>query len=131
MSGGGRQEAPECDLYIPGHMVHWIQFRRATEHPHTWGVFEEVRGPVITVRFLDRVARYRNHHVEAVVEVAQLGTKVRVSEGYGLLGIPLPNGDVGCFCIVDAEEPWTACSVAPPIRSFEDLVDRLEDRGGF
>jgi hypothetical protein len=126
------RKEPQCDLYVPGHMVHWIQARRASEHPHTWGVLDGVSGQVITVRFLDRVVRYRNHQAVAVLDVAQAGAKVHVSERYGLLGIPLENRDVGLFCIVDADEPWRPCSVAPagPV-SFEDLADRVNDRGGF
>jgi hypothetical protein len=79
------------------------------------------------------MVRYRNHHAEAVLEVAKEGARVRVSEDCGLLGIPLKNapGTVACFCIVDADEPWRPCSVAPPARSLDDLVDRIEDRGGF
>jgi hypothetical protein len=85
------------------------------------------------VRFLDRVVRYRNHHAEAVLEVAQKGVRARVSEDYSLLGIRLKNAprEVACVCIVDADEPWRPCSVAPPVRSLDDLVDRMEDRGGF
>ena len=83
------------------------------------------------VRFLDRVLRYRNHHAEALPELAQVGVKVRVNERYGLLGIPLENGDVSLFCVADADEPWRPCSIAPPVRSVHDLVDRMEERGGF
>jgi hypothetical protein len=128
-----RQTAPECDLYIPGHEVHWIQARQSSKPPHSWGVLDEVSGQVITVRFLDRVVRYRNHHTEGVLEVAQEGARVRVSEDCGLLGIPLKNapGHVACFCIVDADEPWRPCGVAPSVRSLDDLLDRIEDRGGF
>jgi hypothetical protein len=131
VTGRRRQTVPECDLYIPGHLFHWIQARKAGEHPHTWGVLDEVNGQVITVSFLDRVERYRNHDVEAFREVAEVGAKVRISERYGLLGIPLENGNVSCFSIVDADEPWRPCSAAPPVGSIDDLVDRIEDRGGF
>jgi hypothetical protein len=133
MTGRRRQTAPECDLYIPGHEVHWIQARQSSKPPHSWGILDDVSGQVITVRFLDRVVRYRNHHAEAVLEVAQEGGRVRVSEDCGLLGIPLKKapGDVACFCIVDADEPWRPCSVDPPVSSLDGLVDRMEDRGGF
>ena len=127
-----RRPQPECDLYIPGHRVHFIQARLSWEHPREWGVLEGVRAQVITVRFPDRVARYRNHEVEALLDIAEPGSSVLVSERYGTLGAPTGGGSLGCFCIADADESWRACSVAPgdPV-SYQDLVDRLEDRGGF
>jgi hypothetical protein len=123
---------PNCDLYVPGHMVHWIQARLSWEHPREWGVLEGVQEQVITVRFSDRVARYRNHQVEALLDVAEQGSPVLVSTRYGTLGVPTDPGSLRVFCVADADEPWRACSVAPvgPV-SCEDLVDRLENRGGF
>ena len=131
-TGRSRRAQPECDLYIPGHMVHWIQARLAWEHPREWAVLEGVQGQVITVRFSDRIARYRNHQVEALLDVAERGSSVLVSARYGTLSVPSDHGSLWCFCIADADEPWRACSVAPmgPV-SCQDLIDRLEDRGGF
>jgi hypothetical protein len=131
-AGRSRRAQPNCDLYIPGHMVHWIQARLAWEHPREWGVLEGVQGQIITVRFSDRIARYRNHQVEAVLDVAEDGSSVLVSTRYGTLNVPSDHGSLWCFCIADADEPWRACSIAPmgPV-SHQDLVDRLEDRGGF
>ena|SRR5271157_3565545 len=131
-AGRTRRAQPNCDLYIPGHMVHWIQARLSWEHPREWGVLEEVQGQVITVRFSDRMARYRNHQVEAVLDVAEPGSPVLVSTRYGTLSVPSDHGSLWCFCIADAERPWRSCSVAPgDPASYQDLVDRLEDRGGF
>jgi hypothetical protein len=131
MTGHGRQTRPECDLYIPGHLVHLIQARRASEHPRTRGVLEEVSGQVIRVRFRDRVARYRSHDADTVLEDSNVGAKVNVCERYGLLWVPLGSRNVHCFCVADAEEPWRPCSVAPPVSSFDDLAERMVDRGGF
>jgi hypothetical protein len=127
-----RRARPECDLYIPGHVVHYIQARLAWEHPREWAVLEGVQGQVITVRFPDRIARYRNHELEALLDIAEPGSSVLVSQQYGTLSVPTGRGTLGCFCIADADEPWRACSVAPrdPV-SYQDLIDRLEDRGGF
>jgi len=95
-------------------------------------VLEGVREQVITVRFSHRMARYRNHHLEALLDVAGHGSPVLVSERYGTLSVPTGRGTFGCFCIADAEEPWRPCSVEPMgAVSHQDLVDRLEDRGGF
>ena len=131
-AGRRRRAQPNCDLYIPGHMVHWIQAKLSWEHPRAWGVLEEVQGQVITVRFSDRIARYRNHQVEALLELAERGTRVLVSTRYGTLGVPTDPGSLRVFCIAAADEPWRACSVAPlgPV-SHGELVDRLKDRGGF
>ena len=113
-------------------MVHYIQARLAWEHPREWAVFEAVRDQVITVRFTSRSARYRNHEVEAFLDIAEPGSSVLVSESYGTLSVPTGHGTLRCFCVADADEPWRECSVAPwePV-SHEDLIDRLEDRGGF
>ncbi len=131
-AGRIRRAQPECDLYIPGHMVHWIQARLAWEHPRESAVLEGVQGQVVTVRFPDRIARYRNHQVEALLDVAERGSSVLASTQYGTLSVPSDHGSLWCFCIADADEPWRACSVAPmdPL-SYRDLIDRLEDRGGF
>jgi hypothetical protein len=134
--GGERAKAsskrPKCDLYIPGHCVHWIQARLAREEPHKWGELEAFEERLITIRFRAGIARYQNHQAEAVLNVAQLGAKVEVSERYGLLGIPLENGHIRLFCIAEANSPWRPCSVAHegPV-SFEDLANRLNERGGF
>ncbi len=113
-------------------MVHWIQAKLSWEHPREWGVLEEVLGQVITVRFSDRIARYRNHQVDALLDVAGRGSRVLVSARYGTLSVPSDPGSLRVFCIADAFGSWRACSVAPrdPV-SYQDLVDRLEDRGGF
>jgi len=127
-----RRARPECDLYVPGHEVHCIQARLAWEHPREWAVLEGVQEQVITVRFPDRVARYRNHELEALLDIAGHGSSVLVSERYGVLSVPTGRGTLRCFCVADADEPWRACSVAAkdPV-SHHDLIDRLEDRGGF
>ena len=67
-----------------------------------------------------------------MLDVADIGSPVLVSEGYGMLSIPSDHGSLWGFCIADADQPSRECSVAPegPV-SYEALVDRLEDRGGF
>ena len=97
--GRRRRPQPNCDLYVPGHMVHWIQARLSWEHPREWAVLDAVLGQVMTVRFSDRVARYRNHQVEAVLDVAEPGSPVLVSERYGTLSVPSSDGSLWCFCI--------------------------------
>ena len=124
-AGRSRRAQPNCDLYLPGHMVHWIQARLAWEHPREWGVLEEAQEQVITVRFPDRISRYRHHQVQAVLDVASTGSPVLVSEGYGMLDIPSDHGSLWGFCIADADEPWRACSVAPlgPVSQGSSSID--------
>ena len=55
---GGR---PACDLYLPGHVVHWVQAQKASEHRFRWGRLEAVDQAVVAIRFLDRIRCYRTH----------------------------------------------------------------------
>jgi hypothetical protein len=87
---------------------------------------------VITVAFVDKVGRYRNHRADQILQVAQVGEQVRVFEGYGLLGVAIDHFVSQSFCIADADKPWRLCSIAPLISATpESLAERLESRGGF
>lgn len=91
-----------------------------------------VEGDIITVEYLDKIGRYRNHRAEDVLEVAQSGTKVRVFERFGLLGVDIDHFTTRMFCIADADKPWTPCSTEPLTSvTPEALAKRLEERGGF
>ena len=50
-----RGPRPTCDLYLRGHLVHWVQAKRAAEHAFSWGRLEEIDRETVTVRYLDRV----------------------------------------------------------------------------
>jgi hypothetical protein len=41
---------------VPGHFVHWIQLRKASDERHGWGTFVDVDDGVITVEYLTRLA---------------------------------------------------------------------------
>ena len=121
-----------CDLYRPGHLVHWIQARKAYEGPANWGKLAEVDGDWITVSYLDRVARYRSHDLTTVADIAEPGAKVRVSERFHLLNIQLLNHLSKGFCVALETDAWTPCSFEPLIEvTPEALAERLETRGGF
>lgn len=126
------QQPVWCDLYIPGHCVHWIQARRASIERHSWGRLVAVDDDVITVAYLDGIGRYRNHLAGKLLDVAAPGTKVAVCQRYRILRVDAEHRTDMCFCLADADDPWRPCSEAPrgPI-SFEDIADRLRDRGGF
>ena len=131
MTGASRNRRVECDLYLPGHCVHWIQSKKAWETTPTTGRLVEINGGIITVEYLDKIGRYRNHRAEDVLEVAQLGSKVRVFERFGLLGVD-HDRLTRMFCIADADEPWTPCSTEPMTSvTPEALATRLQERGGF
>ena len=104
----------------------------ASAERHKWGRLVGVDDDVITVAYLDGVGRYRNHQAGNLLNVAGPGTKVAVSEHYRILRVDVEQRTSKCFCIADTEDPWTPCSEAPrgPI-SFEDVADRVRDRGGF
>lgn len=130
-----RSEAhPACDLYVPGHLVHFIQARKAWESddPVRWGRFEGVDDGCLVVRFLDGTGRYRIHRPSEVARVAAHGDKVRVSERWRIASISRRFEQLSAVCIALPDDPWRPCSLAPDEPdSFEDLADRLTDRGGF
>jgi hypothetical protein len=91
-----------------------------------------VEDGIITVEYLDKVGRYRNHNAQRVLTIAKPGAKVRVFEDYGILGIDLDHRSSKSFCIADADKPWTPCSYEPLISVTPDaLAKRLQERGGF
>jgi hypothetical protein len=129
------QEHPACDLYVPGHLVHFIQAKKAWESddPVRWGRFEGVDDGCLVVRFLDGYAgRYRIHRPSEVVRVAARGEKVRVSERWRFASISRRFEQLLGVCIALPDDPSRPCSVAPDEPdSLDDLADRLAERGGF
>jgi len=125
-------KAPECDLYIAGHLTHWIQANRSAGQPHKTGTFVGVRDGLITIRFSDRVEQFRNHRVHEDLDLAEPGTQVQFCREYCILRAPGSPGTRKCFSVLEADEPWRPCSVDPKEpESFEDLAERANERGGF
>jgi hypothetical protein len=87
---------------------------------------------VITVAFVDKVGRFRNHQADQILQVAQPGEQVRVFEGYGILGVAIDHFVSQSFCLADADKPWRPCSI-DRLTSVtpESLAERLVSRGGF
>jgi len=132
MTGTRSSQNVTCDLYLPGHLTHWIQLRRTSEVTPRTGKLVGVEDGIITVEYLDKVGRYRNHNAQRVLTIAKPGAKVRVFEDYGILGIDLDHRSSKSFCIADADKPWTPCSYEPLISVTPDaLAKRLQERGGF
>jgi hypothetical protein len=118
----------QCESYLPGHTVHWIQANRSAGQPHETGTLIGVEGNVITVEVDGTTKTYRNHEVERLVEIVGLGGEVRICESYSIL----QGGGNYCFSIVDASKPWRECGDEPLTdTSAEGLVDRLTSHGGF
>ena len=139
---GGRRPGPvphpsfePCDLYLPGHLVHPIQAKKAwtSEDPVRWGRFAGIEDELVVVRFLDAVERFRNHRPQEIAAVAAVGDKVRVSDRYRVLSLHRRFEHVLTVCVAPADASWTPCGVADPAEpsSLDDLSHRLETRGGF
>lgn len=121
-----------CDLYLPGHCVHWIQARKASTERHKWGRLVGVDDDVITVAYLDGVGRYRNHQAGNLLNVAGPGTKVAVSEHYRILRVDVEQRTSKCFCIAVVGDSWTPCSCEALISvTPQSLSERLSTHGGF
>lgn len=126
------QQPVECDLYLPGHRTHWIQLRRASAQRHRWGRLVAVDDDVISVAYLDDVARYRNHQAGNLLDVAAPGTKVAVSERYRMLRVDVAQRTSKCFCIAVGDDSWTPCSYEALISvTPQSQSERLSTHGGF
>lgn len=115
--GGPHEKYPPCDLYLPGHLVHWTQaklaLRAGSERPVRWGRFAGIEEGWLVVRFLDGTARYRIHRPDDVAGVAASGDKVRVCEGLHFATISRRFEHVLSVCIACPDDPWQPCSEIP------------------
>jgi hypothetical protein len=122
-----------CNLYLPGHCVHWIQARKASTEAHSWGrLVDAVDDGIITVECLDRIGRYRNHQAGKLLDAAASGTKVAICERYRILRVDVDQRTSGCFCIAVVGDSWTPCSCEALISvTPQSLSERLSTHGGF
>lgn len=125
--------APICDLYLPGHCLHWIQLRKGSEITPRCGQVVSVEDGVITVKYLDRTSAYRNHQPDKIGVYVKVGGHVRVVERFGVLTSDLDQRSVNQFSIIDTNKPWRPCSrfESPASTTPEELAERLQERGGF
>ncbi len=127
-------EHAECDLYLPGHLVHFIQAKKAWESgdPVRWGRFERVDEGCLVVCFLDGRGRYRVHRPAEVGRVAEAGDKVRVSERWRVASISRRFEQLLAVCIALPDDPWRPCRLAPQEpASCDGPAERIDHRGGF
>ena len=123
--------ATECQLYLPGHKVHYLQARLS--HDRGKGRFLPARvisssDADIGVVVMGRERHLRNHHMARLRR--HLGAEILFHERLGLLKIP--SGGY-LFCVTDADLPWTPCRSLPAQAndSGEVLAERLRSAGGF
>lgn len=117
-----------CTRYQPGHTPHFIQANRSAEARLYKGRLVEVDGTLITLRFADRDKHYRNHDPERLLQIAPLGSMVRISEEWSL-----GRGRHGhCFSIAPPNQAWLECDFrSSSSASLEALLERIESHGGF
>jgi hypothetical protein len=127
-----RGRRPTCDLYLPGHLVHWTQAKKAAEHKFSWGRLEAVDAAVVTVRYLDRIGRYRTHDTAELAFYSAEGDKISVCEPYGVLRYDLDDRRTLLVGVADADAPWVSCRYEPLEEITPDtLAERIRTRGGF
>ena len=127
----GHLRLRHCQLYIPGHSVHWIQAKKSYGEPHREGRLTAVDGDIVTVDFGDEVKKYRQCDPDRLLDIVGIGGGVGVCERYSILRTPSRDGHY-VFCIADVDEPWVPCDYSPlTSASPEALVERLETHGGF
>jgi hypothetical protein len=127
-----RGRRPTCDLYLPGHLVHWVQAKKASEHRFSWGRLEGIGEAVVTVRYLDRVGRYRTHDTAELGFYATLGDKISVCEPYGVLRYDIDERRTLLLGVADAAAAWEPCRYEPLERITPDtLAERIRTHGGF
>ena len=108
-----------CDLYLPGHQVHFIQARKALESAaageRTQATLVVAADGVIVVSFTDgELVRYRTHSTRRIRRIAKPGDEVIVCERYRIPGVPGLRGPPD-----SSASHWTvtSCSRAAHLRS--------------
>jgi hypothetical protein len=123
---------PKCDLYKPGHCVHWIAAKQASRTTPRTGRLTELTKAAITVEYLDRTTRYRSHDTVGLQAVAPIGSKVGAFEDYRLLSYDIDYWHGRVFGIALDEDESIPCSYEPLVEvTPEFLAECLEIRGGF
>ncbi len=124
-SEGGPQG---CALYLPGHMIHYIQARLSWENPekHLPGLIESIESEIVQVRVADGVRSYRNHDLSRLVELSK-DTRDVVIRSYGVLECRMH-----LFCVAPADQERIPCR-GPSSHATDgaSLFERALNDGGF
>ncbi len=127
----GHLRPRHCQLYIPGHSVHFIQAKLSFDEPHREGRLAAVDGDLLTVDFGDEIKQYRNCDPDRLLDIVGIGGGVSVCERYSVLRTPSRDGNY-LFCIAGVDEPWDPCDYSTLTSATpEALVQRMESHGGF
>ncbi len=126
-----------CDLYGPGHNVHWIPALKsagnAAAEERTRTTLVVAADGVIVVSLADGdLVRYRTHSTRRIRRIAKPGDEMIVCESHRILGVPGPRGATRMFCIALDRDELQPCSVSPVTVATPDaLAEQLATRGGF
>jgi hypothetical protein len=116
-----------CGAYTPGHEVHFIQARKASEAgPGTPATIRSVADDG-TITFADGTTKWNHEPARLRAAIERSGAHVRLG-AYGVLKVPHGAGAY-CFCLGDAPTPCPG--PAEPPASLEDLARLVAERGGF
>ncbi len=123
----GGQDPLDCQIYLGGHTLHWVQNRHSIDTPHQMGRLIGTDGTSITVDYLTHRKPYRNHDVERLVDTVGIGNVVSICEQFAIL-----RGGGAAFSICDVRRPWIDCDFEPfEPTSFESLAIRMKTHGGY
>jgi hypothetical protein len=106
-----------CNLFQPGHMVHFIQARKAVRAPGVPAVLTRVDGTLIELVLAGgQQQRYRNHHPARLLALMRERPRdLELVPAWSLLRLS-SGGNRFCFSIAEGTVPLTPCS---PRRSVE------------
>lgn len=130
----GQLKPRRCGLYVPGHVVHYIQAIHSAGEPHLGGHLIAVEDNIIIINvdYGNKVRRLRYHDVEGLVERVGIGGRVGFCKEYSILRHPGRGQSGACFSVADAEAPWIPCDNTPLTSTTpEALAERLRTHGGF
>lgn len=118
---------PPCQVYFPGHVVHWVQVNLSIGEPHLTGTLAGVGGGVIAIDFGEQITFFQNHEPEHLIKTIGIGGTVQICDKYSLL----ISGD-DYFSILNTNEPLGPCKYdALTSTSFDALAERLRTHGGY
>ena len=126
-----------CDLYGPGHNVHWIPALKsagnAAAGERTRATLVVAADGVIVVSLADGdLFRYRTHSTRRIRRIAKPGDEVIVCESYRILGVRGPRGTTRLFGIALDRDEMRPCGASPITAATpEALAEQLATRGGF
>ena len=125
-----RGRRPLCDQYLPGHLVHWDQAKKAAERRYSWGRLERIDDDTITVGYLDHTGRYRTHDTAELDYYASVGDKISVCEPLGVLRYDIDRSRTLLVGVADASEPLVPCRYQPREEITPDtLAQRIKIQG--